>query len=69
MSFQLLAEEIERGLIGLNEGIPMGFDRLSRYVGIRKKNPDSHIRSSRFREIGLRPLGLYIKSLRLLRTA
>lgn len=37
MSFQLLAEEIERGLIGLNEGIPMGFDRLSRYVGIRKK--------------------------------
>jgi hypothetical protein len=36
MSFDLLKAEVEKGLIGKNGGIPMGFDRLSQYVGIRK---------------------------------
>ena len=36
MSFQLLKEEVQKGLDGRNGGIPMGFDRLNRYVGIRK---------------------------------
>ena len=36
MSFELLNAEVEKGLNDLNRGIPMGFDRLTRYVGIRK---------------------------------
>ena len=36
MSFELLKQEVEKGLEGKNGGIPMGFDRLTRYVGIRK---------------------------------
>jgi hypothetical protein len=36
MSFELLKKEIELGLEGRNSGIPMGFDRLNRYIGIRK---------------------------------
>lgn len=36
MSFDLLKAEVEKGLADKNGGIPMGFDRLSRYVGIRK---------------------------------
>ena len=36
MSFDLLKQEVEKGLEGKNGGIPMGFDRLSQYVGIRK---------------------------------
>jgi replicative DNA helicase len=36
MSFELLAKEVELGLSDRNNGIPMGFDRLNRYVGIRK---------------------------------
>jgi hypothetical protein len=36
MSFELLNAEVEKGLHDLNRGIPMGFDRLTRYVGIRK---------------------------------
>lgn len=36
MSFDLLKQEVEKGLQGKNGGIPMGFDRLSQYVGIRK---------------------------------
>ena len=36
MSFQLLKEEVQKGLDGRNGGIPMGFNRLNRYVGIRK---------------------------------
>ena len=36
MSFQLLKQEVEKGLDGRNGGIPMGFDRLNRYIGIRK---------------------------------
>ena len=37
MSFKLLNQEVENGLAGLNSGIPMGFDRLNKYVGIRKR--------------------------------
>lgn len=36
MSFDLLNDEVNRGLNDFNRGIPMGFDRLTRYVGIRK---------------------------------
>jgi replicative DNA helicase len=36
MSFEHLAKEIELGLSDRNNGIPMGFDRLNRYIGIRK---------------------------------
>ena len=36
MSFKLLKEEVDKGLAGNNGGIPMGFDRLNRYVGIRR---------------------------------
>lgn len=36
MSFELLKQEVEKGLAGRNGGIPMGFDRLNRYIGIRK---------------------------------
>jgi hypothetical protein len=36
MSFQDLKKEVQRGLEGKNGGIPMGFDRLNRYIGIRK---------------------------------
>ena len=36
MSFELLKTEVDKGLSGKNGGIPMGFDRLSQYVGIRK---------------------------------
>ena len=36
MSFELLKHEVELGLTGRNSGIPMGFNRLNRYIGIRK---------------------------------
>jgi hypothetical protein len=36
MSFELLKKEVEKGLLGRNGGIPMGFNRLNRYIGIRK---------------------------------
>jgi hypothetical protein len=36
MSFELLKREVELGLEGRNDGIPMGFNRLNRYIGIRK---------------------------------
>jgi hypothetical protein len=36
MSFEQLRKEVELGLEGRNGGIPMGFDRLNRYIGIRK---------------------------------
>lgn len=36
MSFNLLKKEVEKGLLGKNGGIPMGFNRLNKYVGIRK---------------------------------
>ena len=37
MSFKLLKQEIENGLQGKNSGIPMGFNRLNKYIGIRKR--------------------------------
>ena len=36
MSFEQLKKEVQMGLEGRNGGIPMGFDRLNRYIGIRK---------------------------------
>ena len=36
MSFEQLKQEVQLGLDGRNSGIPMGFDRLNRYIGIRK---------------------------------
>lgn len=36
MSFLQLKMEVDRGLLGKNEGIPMGFNRLNRYIGLRK---------------------------------
>lgn len=36
MSFEQLKQEVQNGLDGRNNGIPMGFDRLNRYIGIRK---------------------------------
>jgi replicative DNA helicase len=36
MSFEHLKREVQAGLDGRNSGIPMGFNRLNRYIGIRK---------------------------------
>lgn len=36
MSFEQLKNEVQKGLDGRNNGIPMGFERLNRYIGIRK---------------------------------
>jgi len=36
MSFEQLKNEVQAGLEGRNNGIPMGFDRLNRFIGIRK---------------------------------
>jgi len=36
MSFEDLKREVQAGLDGRNNGIPMGFERLNRYIGIRK---------------------------------
>lgn len=36
MSFEQLKKEVQAGIDGRNNGIPMGFDRLNRYIGIRK---------------------------------
>lgn len=36
MSFDALALAVKDGMSGKNGGIPMGFDRLNRYVGIRR---------------------------------
>jgi hypothetical protein len=36
MSFELLKKEVEKGIAGRNGGIPMGFNRLNKYIGIRK---------------------------------
>jgi hypothetical protein len=35
-NFKRLYHEIKRGIEGKNKGIPMGFNRLNRYIGIRK---------------------------------
>lgn len=37
MSFEQLKQEVQRGIDGLNEGMPIGFDRLNRYIGLRKR--------------------------------
>jgi len=36
MSFNILKQEVQLGIDGRNTGIPMGFDRLNKYMGIRK---------------------------------
>ena len=36
MNFELLKKAVQDGLDGSNSGIPMGFDRLNRYIGIRR---------------------------------
>ena len=36
MTFEHLKQEVQLGLEGRNSGIPMGFNRLNRYIGIRK---------------------------------
>ena len=36
MSFEQLRKEVEKGLSGNNNGIPMGFNRLNKHIGIRK---------------------------------
>ena len=36
MNFQSLEKIVKDGMNGMNNGIPMGFDRLNRYIGIRK---------------------------------
>ena len=36
MSFEQLKNEVQAGLDGRNNGIPMGFNRLNKYIGIRK---------------------------------
>lgn len=36
MSFDILKNEVDRGLSGKNDGIPMGFNRLNKHMGIRK---------------------------------
>lgn len=36
--FDLFAREVEDGVQGKNAGIPMGFDRLNSYIGIRKSH-------------------------------
>jgi len=36
MSFEQLRNEVEKGLSGRNNGIPMGFNRLNKHIGIRK---------------------------------
>jgi len=36
MSFDQLSKAVDDGLSGNNKGIPMGFDRLNNYIGIRK---------------------------------
>jgi hypothetical protein len=37
MSFDILKKEVDKGIEGKNNGISMGFDRLNKYIGIRKK--------------------------------
>lgn len=36
MSFEQLKQEVQSGIDGRNNGIPMGFDRLNKHIGIRK---------------------------------
>jgi replicative DNA helicase len=36
MSFDNLKLEVDKGLSGRNDGVPMGFNRLNKHIGIRK---------------------------------
>ena len=36
-NFDILLGEVDSGREGKNKGIPMGFDRLNHYIGLRKK--------------------------------
>ncbi len=36
-NFEILNDEVDRGIQGRNTGIPIGFNRLNRYIGIRKR--------------------------------
>mgnify|MGYP006270070857 CR=1 FL=1 len=36
MNFEQLKNEVQLGIDGRNNGIPMGFNRLNKYIGIRK---------------------------------
>ena len=36
MNFEHLKNQVQVGIDGRNTGVPMGFNRLNRYVGIRK---------------------------------
>ena len=36
MSFEQLKQEVQSGMDGRNNGIPMGFDRLNKHIVIRK---------------------------------
>ena len=36
MSFEHLKKEVDAGLAGKNDGIPMGFNRLNKHIGIRR---------------------------------
>lgn len=36
MSFEQLNNEVNRGLEGKNDGVPMGFNRLNKHIGIRR---------------------------------
>jgi len=38
MSFEQLKQEVQSGLENKNGGIPMGFNRLNKYIGIRRSN-------------------------------
>lgn len=37
MNFKEFEKEVQLGIEGRNSGIPMGFDRLNRYIGIRRR--------------------------------
>jgi hypothetical protein len=37
MSFEQLRQEVDAGMAGKNSGVPMGFNRLNKYIGIRKR--------------------------------
>lgn len=36
--FEKLAKEVEDGILGKNLGIPMGFSRLNKFIGLRRAN-------------------------------
>lgn len=36
-NFEKLNDEVDKGIRGLNSGVSMGFDRMDRFVGIRRR--------------------------------